>query len=226
MLAIAGDLALGQSLMLSLAAAAGELTDVIIGHDLSERSKAHPFSLDGMAVVFARRIGKGMGAKFVVSSHAYAQGRWIHRVHDVPEGHSGIVCAFGSGAKHATSEVKKWAGADVSGRTSRSVYSGFCDSIRSGTDPATGGAAQLACIYRDWPAKEVGVIWNGEPTIAGIAPSEDAPIQDIEWRNTLFERCDPATGMPLNGAQRHARPYALSNVADLSPEQSRTGRGL
>jgi hypothetical protein len=40
-----------------------------------------------------------------------------------------------------------------------------------------------------------------------VEPS--AHLAFVEWRNELFERCDPVTGERFDGTQRHARPTRM-----------------
>ena len=52
-----------------------------------------------------------------------------------------------------------------------------------------------------------GVIVDGQRCLRGAALSTDeATRAEVEWRNELFERCDPATMQRLPSAQPHARP--------------------
>ena len=103
---------------------------------------------------------------------------------------------------------------DTGGRTSRSVFSGLCDAIASGADPLTGGAPQLAGIYRKGGAECLGIVWEGAryfmghpDTLVAVDPSA------VEWRNGLFERCDGATLDVLAGAQHRAGPAAPAVIA-------------
>jgi hypothetical protein len=90
------------------------------------------------------------------------------------------------------------------------VFSGLCDAIAGGEDPLTGGAPQLAGIYRTASAEFFGVVWSGARYVMGTPDSLAAvDPRAIEWRNRLFERCDGTTLLLLSGAQRHARPRSL-----------------
>jgi len=209
MLAFAGDVTLVQSILLALSEP--EVTDASLRSRLEQLTAEYPWpqNLGGTAVVFARRVGSGMTGSFVVTAYEFRGPDWLQVQHPIPEGHSDIVCVYGSGATPALDEVRRWMEHDVSDRTSRSVFSGFCDALRRGKDPRTGGPPQLAGIYRSRPALEFGLIWNDGLFVAGTEPLATADLDSIEWRNDLFERCDPRTKARLIGAQRHARPYGL-----------------
>ncbi len=212
MLALAGDVTLSQSVILGLDQAS--LSDAVIAARLENATAGYPCSgLDGSAVVFARRDGMGMESSFRVTSHIYRQGAWVCTEHLIPTDESGVVCAYGTGGAFAKAAVDTWKANDVSGRTSRSAFSGFCDALRQGRDPQTGGAPQLAGLYRSGPAREFGIVWNGQLVLAGTELVVGAELECIEWRNDLLERCDPSTKQRMSGAQRHARPYSLRSSA-------------
>jgi hypothetical protein len=188
-LAFAGDVTLCHSLFLSLPET--PLSDDFLHAALMQMSKGYQAKdLQGTAVVLARRIGAGMGSAFSVTSHEYLSNAWQLVVRDLHMLHSDIVCAYGSGSPYAVAEVKRWMNQDVSGRTSRSVFSGFCDALRSGSDPKSGGVPQLAGIFRGEPAQEIGIVWSERLYRAGREVTGDVdPV--LRWRNDLFELCDP-----------------------------------
>ncbi|MGH7752442.1 MAG: hypothetical protein ACREN5_06470, partial [Gemmatimonadales bacterium] len=92
------------------------------------------------------------------------------------------------------------------GRTSRTVFGALCDSIASGSDPASGGAPQLAGLYRVGSGQTFGVITAGKRYLLGLCVDDSPALGGVEWRNELFERCDWETGTRLPEAQRHYRP--------------------
>lgn len=203
--AFAGDVTLMQNLILGLRKS-GMNDDGL--HDRLTRmtSDFQSTGLNGTALIFARRIGTGLLSKFIVTAHEYFNGAWSFHEHPIPTEHSDIVCAYGSGKSYAISQVRNWMNQDVSGRTSRSVFSGFCDALRSGKDSRSAAPPQLAGMYRHDSAKEFGIIWNDELIIAGLQPEDDVDLNSIEWRNDLMEICDYRTMTRMEGAQRHARP--------------------
>jgi hypothetical protein len=77
------------------------------------------------------------------------------------------------------------------GRTSRAVFSAFCDSFRSGTDSFSGGAPQLVGLYRKGVGESFGIIYQNARYLFGVpAGPDEAALMALEWRNELFERCD------------------------------------
>jgi hypothetical protein len=117
---------------------------------------------------------------------------------------SALVLAVGSGADVVTRWDDEWR--RRLGRTSRSVFSAFCDALRSKGDPRTGGAPQLVGLYRTGVAHTFGVISDGRRYVCGLAVPESSAVESLEWRNELFERLDGRTLELLPGAQRQPRP--------------------
>ncbi|HEC8347560.1 TPA: hypothetical protein RG646_RS14335 [Providencia rettgeri] len=123
---------------------------------------------------------------------------------------SGVIVRSGSGATSFKQWHDIWVGTPhkdpfQSGRTSRNVFSSFCDSLTSGQDKYSGGAPQLIGIYREGPAKNFGVIYNGTRYLSGIEVTPSDQLNLIEWRNELFERYDGNSMKIIKKAQRQPR---------------------
>ena len=125
--------------------------------------------------------------------------------------HSELAISLGSGQRIVRDHDNRWRKSEV-GRTSRAVFSAFCESLRSGCDPWTGGAPQLVGLFRKGTAETFGVVWSGVRHLRGLRTWAPGAHRRLEWRNELFERCDPGSGHVLQGAQRHARPRNLGTV--------------
>ena len=129
---------------------------------------------------------------------------------ELPE-NSGIISTFGSGRSFVEKWHSFWNNTPQK-RTSRSVFSAFCDALYSGEDNRSGGAPQLVGLYRQGPAKSFGVIYQGQRYFLGLPVDESLDLQSIEWRNALFERCDGLTLERKNGAQPHHKPRGLGKA--------------
>jgi hypothetical protein len=117
-----------------------------------------------------------------------------------------LALQIGSGAATVSYYDAAWRQTSV-GRTSRAVFSAFCDALASGSDSHSGGAPQLVALYRKGSGEHLGVVYNGVPYVLGMPRSHDeAAALRVEWRNELFERCDGASTQRLPGAQQHSRP--------------------
>lgn len=150
-----------------------------------------------------------MQSQFDVSAISWdAKTGWKQEFFPMPTT-SGIIKAWGSGQGAVDKWYQRWLSTRQGSRTSRSVFSAFCDALAAGEDSFTGGAPQLVGLYRQGMGETFGVIFAGSRYVLGI-PSQDLPLANpIEWRNALFERCDGQTMQRLDEAQRHSRPQGL-----------------
>ncbi len=106
---------------------------------------------------------------------------------NIPED-SALVLAIGSGGNSVKEYNRRWC--DALGRTSRSVFGSFCESLAAKTDAKSGGAPQLVGLYRKGLARYFGVIYEGQKYLLGVSVESDSACENVEWRNSLFERCD------------------------------------
>ncbi|MCI0577661.1 MAG: hypothetical protein L0331_15855 [Chloroflexi bacterium] len=162
-------------------------------------------------IVYCTRENEGMAANFHLSSLKWSSADgWREEWLPIPS-KSGIIRSFGSGEKPFAKWYSRWNNTKE-GRTSRSVFSAFCDALHSSEDKLSGGAPQLVGIYRKDIGKTFGIIYNNERYIFGLPVTESDKLQTLEWRNSLFERCDWHTKEPLQDVQRHKRPRGLGNT--------------
>jgi hypothetical protein len=163
-------------------------------------------------IVYCTRESSGMTSVFHMCTLNWTQdGGWVNRVSiDLP-GESGGIRVYGSGQESMRKWCSYWS-KTKQGRTSRSVFSAFCDGLASGEDRQSGGAPQLVGIYRQGAAETFGVVYNSKRYIYGIPVDASDRLGAVEWRNGLFERCDSRTMQRLEGAQRHPRPRGLGKA--------------
>ncbi len=160
------------------------------------------------SIVHCSRQSSGMSTIFVVSELSWAPASgWQNKIISVPT-KSDIVVVYGSGERYILESVQRWKRSEVGG-TSRSIFSAFCDSLASGSDPATGGATQLVGIYRQGNARLFGVIYKNSRYLYGLCVDGLPYLGSVEWFNELFERCDWETMNRLDNAQRQPRPHNL-----------------
>jgi len=161
------------------------------------------------SIVYATRGAEGMSSTFSVGEVGWSPATgWTERVAALPE-RSGVVLVRGSGTAAFGSTLQRWMASDVGG-TSRAVFSAFCEHVRSGDDIATGGAPQLVGLYREpGPATTFGVAWEGMRYLSGALVNDALSYRAVEWRDDLFQICDPATLALASGAQPHARPRGV-----------------
>jgi hypothetical protein len=70
------------------------------------------------------------------------------------------ITELGTGARATQRHHRRWGTSDVAG-SSRAVFSAFGDALQSQEDPLSGGAPQLAALYRRGPAQSLGVGMKG-----------------------------------------------------------------
>ena len=159
-------------------------------------------------IAYAQRLGESMLAKFQFLSLSWNQADgWVSGTMEIPR-ESDSVAIWGSGAKSVELWKERW-NRSSQARTSRAIFSAFCDAIQSGSDPLSGGPPQLVGIYRTGPAQTIGIVHDGQPYVFGLpANPRDYAEADMRWHNHLFERCD-ANGDLLKMAQPHHSPRGL-----------------
>lgn len=118
---------------------------------------------------------------------------------------TGIVKAMGSGASAAKTHASTWNRSDVGG-TSRAIFSAFCDAVASGNDPLTGGSVQVYALYTENEPRPLGYVDSGLRFLHGLQLASCSSAANIEWRDRLFQRVNPMTLKPIEGARRFARP--------------------
>lgn len=163
-------------------------------------------------IIYCTRENSDMASIFHISTLSWDPTKgWINSQKiDLPK-KSGIINVFGSGAKTIKEWHSYWSKTE-SERTSRSVFSAFCDALKSGQDKGSGGSPQLVGIYRKDAAESFGIIYNNQRYLFGLPVEWSGNLSAVEWRNDLFERCDWQTMKPLEGAQRHSRPRSLEKA--------------
>jgi hypothetical protein len=162
---------------------------------------ASPFSL-----IHAAREGRGLTARFRLwLMHWSPHCDWRVRSIGMPT-HSKLLYEDGSGATALLVEHTNWQRSTV-GKTSRAVFSAFCDALAAGKDSYSGGAPQLAGLFRQFGGKYFGVVYKDQRFFKGKETLENALPENVEWFNAAFERADPATMRRLDFAQRQPRPW-------------------
>lgn len=158
-------------------------------------------------LVHCSRVGENVQWQFGAQIMHISNGAldWSTTFLTLPE-HSARLEFLGSGASGLKATHARWVPigkADhARSRTSRAVFSSFCDALHDKEDPKSGGAPQLVGLYRKGPGRTFGISWNSQTYIAG-SQANSLVTSNIEYRNQLFERVD-AGGKLIQGAQRHA----------------------
>ena len=172
-------------------------------------SRRHNAPDADFGVVHGFRSGQGPDTRFHVQTIQYWAGgsSWLSTFHDVPT-KTDVVVEFGSGARVSSLERKRWGESDVAG-TSRAIFSAFIDAIRSGDDGLSGGPPQAAALFNAGGPVSLGYVEQEKRYLHGLEVNAGLTTRDLEWRDHLFQRIDPITLRPLQGARRFARPTNL-----------------
>lgn len=116
---------------------------------------------------------------------------------------------LGSGSKEFEAKFKLYLEGE-NARTSRSIFQCLCDTLADMEDKYCGGAPQLAGIYRKpgSAGRLYGIIWQKKRYFEGMQIDNypDNNLNNIEWRNELFEICDGKSKKIKKGAQRQPNP--------------------
>lgn len=164
---------------------------------------------EDFTIFYGVRIGDGMPGRSFFYLYTYTWNSKLKQLAHacVPMPTCSAVLKISGTGGDALGEMKKMWDASDQGNTSRTVFSAFCDALRDGKDPYSGGEPQLVGIYREKPAKIFGVVTENGPSFQGQLDTSLSHLK-IEWRDSLFQRVD-AHGHVLKKAQRHARPAGV-----------------
>ena len=185
--------------------------DALVRHAKDALDAAPTGRREPFGIVHCARDGTGMRATFRAWWTTWsATSGWVDHRLPLPD-HSALAFAYGTGAAAVETANLAWS-SSLAGRTSRAVFSAFCDALRSGQDPRSGGGPQLVGLYRKGCGEMFGVIFHGTPYLLGMRASESMNLGIVEWRNELFERCDPSSLRRLPDAQPHARPRGIPSA--------------
>ena len=161
-------------------------------------------------VVYCTRENDGMNSSFNLSTLNWSKSSWSEQWLPLPT-ESGVITTLGSGTAFISKWYDRWSHTTEK-RTSRSVFSAFCDSIQSGDDKNTGGAPQLVGIYRKGSAESFGIMYKNQRFLLGLPIEGSNKCESVEWRNCIFERCDWRNMERLEGSQKHKRPRGLGRA--------------
>jgi hypothetical protein len=183
----------------------------IIFKILKDSFRGYPINTaQAFSIVYCTRENEQMQSFFHLATLCWGSAGWSEEKLSIPA-KSGIIQTLGSGSQFVKKWYQRWSNTKEK-RTSRSVFSAFCDSIESGDDKYTGGAPQLVSIYRRGSAENVGIIYKEKRYLLGLPVECSEMCSAVDWRNGIFERCDWKTMKRMEKAQKHRRPKGLGNA--------------
>ncbi len=119
--------------------------------------------------------------------------------------HSDKLIVLGSGQNEFLEKYKLyWESANK--KTSRAIFHCFTDTLADIKDKYCGGAPQLVGLYKIDNAKFFGIIQNNKRYLHGLQVDNLFNLNNVDWRNELFEICDGETMKRKDNAQRQPNP--------------------
>lgn len=125
---------------------------------------------------------------------------WTKKEEEIPD-HSDKVIILGTGKDEFYARYLEYY-KGFNGKTSRALFQCLSHTLLKIQDLKCGGSPQLVGLYNRFNGKKFGVIYENERFFLGKQLEKSEIINNIEWRNELFERCDGVTTTILDGAQR------------------------
>lgn len=121
------------------------------------------------------------------------------------KGHSDKLLVLGSGSNEFLKKYQEyWASANQ--KTSRAIFHCFIDTLSDIKDKYCGGSPQLVGLYLIGNTKFIGIIQNNKRYLHGLQVDNLLNLNNVEWRNELFEVCDGKTMKRKSSAQRQPNP--------------------
>jgi len=122
--------------------------------------------------------------------------------------YSDKLIVLGSGKKEFLKKYAKyWASANQN--TSRAIFHCFTDTLADIRDKYCGGSPQLVGLYCINNANFFGIIQNNKRYLHGLQVDNLFNLNNVEWRNELFEICDGLTMKKKENAQSQPNPLLL-----------------
>ncbi len=133
-----------------------------------------------------------------------ADNKWTNLTVDFKD-HSDKLFVLGSGKTEFLQKFAEYAESSNQ-KTSRAVFHCFTDTLINIKDKYCGGAPQLVGLYRKDNAKFFGIIHDNKRYLHGVQVDNLINLDNVEWRNNLFEVCDGKTMTRKKDAQRQPNP--------------------
>lgn len=158
-------------------------------------------------IIHGTRAGKGIKPDFKMWTTRFDKSG--HLISDYPEpfykGYSALMSITGTG-QTIVEELQKSTECLEITKTSRRAVHLFCKSLHEGKDQYSGGSPQMVGLIRIKNGQSYGFIWEGKKYLSGMEVSDLQNFDQIEWRNSAFERCNGETGVRLKTASNHNLP--------------------
>lgn len=198
--------AIDQGILFSVDADPEDKHEAILESIKLSHSVRRNFPDDDFTIIHACRTHGWPNTSFACWEIAYFkhEKRWRNTRLSLPK-KTRTIRVVGTGASAARDKISQWDDSYVKG-TNRAIFSAFAEAIASNSDPKSGGVPQLSALYTEGHPRVLGYIKNGEAYLHGLRFNSGDLLNNIEWRDELFQRINPSTGKITKGARRFARP--------------------
>jgi hypothetical protein len=168
----------------------------------SSRSHGPP---SPFAILHAARKGSGKNSRFGLWSFQWSPNKGWKVTKERIRKKSVILFSGGSGKRGLRSRDLAWR--RKIGTTSRGAFGAFCQALARGIDPQSGGAPQLAGLFRKFGAKYFGVIYQRRCYYKGKEVAPSVVPRGTIWFNERLELFDPIAMTRRPGAQPQPSPW-------------------
>jgi|GEM_PF-304474 hypothetical protein len=151
---------------------------------------------------YGKQIGGDFGGR--IYRWEKARGWAVPEPLPIPE-HTQLCVCVGSGSAEFMIPFNRKHKPAYGPVTSKDIYQQFVETLCSIKNPSCGGPPQLAGVFRNDFSQSFGIISNEKRYVLGLEIENDANLLSVEWRNELFERCDPITKERFASAKRQPK---------------------
>ena len=160
-------------------------------------------------IVHGARQGSGLKSEFRVWILKWVPNKgWHIRTRSTKSQRSRLLFSSGSSRRDLQRFVRIWQKSEAA-KTSRSMFSAFCDALIATSDASTGGPPQLVGLFRKGPGRSFAVVYKKQRYLAGRKVDPAEVDEKLFSPNELFERVDVASANLLPNAQRQPRPRSM-----------------
>jgi hypothetical protein len=178
----------------------------IIFNELQNKFKEYPSSVMNSSLDILH-ISRDNEVDFICNLFSWSKkSGWNLKQMEIPNV-SDKVIVLGSGKDEFYDRYLEYLKGN-SGKTSRALFQCLSHTLLEIKDLQCGGAPQLVGLFNKFNGKDFGVIHKQARYLLGRKLNNSEIINNIDWRNELFEICDGSSAKILNGAQR--QPNELS----------------
>lgn len=172
----------------------------IIYNQIVSRFNAYPSNVMSTSLEIIH-VSRSKETKFICFVYKWTKsGGWIMIEQTIPNS-SDKVIVLGSGKQEFYQRYLQYYNGN-NGKTSRALFQCLCHTLFKMQDLQCGGSPQLVGLYNRFNGKNFGVVYNNRRYFLGREVEGNEELNNIEWRNELFERYDGIQNKILNDAQR------------------------